>query len=156
MLKIRTLQALNLIHLMEAYTILWKIMTCKLARKVEALELKKNGQLKLIPEFNREREREKRERERVVLSELHLLLPPLDCSHFWLCCSFQPSLNIDRTDLLSNQRGKRYWFRNISTILHFQFWNYGEVVKLQHSEWICFMISLMAVIDMKAFAICED
>jgi hypothetical protein len=62
-------------------------MTCKLARKVEALELKKNGQLKLIPEFNREREREKREREkrereRVVLSELHLLLPPLDCSHF--------------------------------------------------------------------------
>jgi hypothetical protein len=25
-----------------------------------------------------------------------------------LCCSFQPSLNIDRTDLLSNQRGKRY------------------------------------------------
>jgi hypothetical protein len=49
---------------MEAYTILWKIMTCKLARKVEALELKKNGQLKLIPEFNREREREKREKER--------------------------------------------------------------------------------------------
>jgi len=64
MLKIRTLQALNLIHLMKAYTILWKIMTCKLARKVEALELKKNGQLKLIPEFNREREREKREKER--------------------------------------------------------------------------------------------
>jgi len=95
----------------------------------------------------RERER-KRERERVVLSELHLLRPPLDCSHFWLCCSFQPSLNIDQTDLLSNQRGKRYWSRNISTILHFQFWNYGEVVKLQHSEWI--------VIDMKVFAICED
>ena len=38
----------------------------------------------------------------------------------------------------------------------FQFLNYGEVVKLQHSEWIFFMISLMAVIDMKAFSICED
>jgi len=99
---------------------------------------------------------EREKRESVVLSELHLLRPPLDCSHFWLCCSFQPSLNIDRMDLLSNQRGKRYWSRNISTILHFQFWNYGEVVKLQHSEWIFFMISLMAVIDMKAFSICED
>ena len=57
---------------------------------------------------NREREKREREKERkresVVLSELHLLCPPLDCSHFWLCCSFQPSLNIDRTDLLSNQR----------------------------------------------------
>jgi len=37
-----------------------------------------------IPEFNRERERERKERKResVVLSELHLLRPPLDCSHF--------------------------------------------------------------------------
>jgi len=113
-------------------------------------------QLLQVPEFNRERERKERKRESVVLSELHLLRPPLDCSHFWLCCSFQPSLNIDQTDLLSNQRGKRYWSHNISTILHFQFWNYGEVVKLQHSEQIFFMISLMAVIDMKAFAICED
>ena len=87
-------------------------------------------QLLQVPEFNRERERKERKRESVVLLELHLLRPPLDCSHFWLCCSFQPSLNIDRTDLLSNQRGKRYWSRNISTILHFQFWNYEKVVKL--------------------------
>jgi len=92
-----------------------------------------------------QKEREKREkRESVVLSELHLLRPPLDCSHVWLCCSFQPSLNIDRTDLLSNQRGKRYWSRNISTILHFQFWNYGEVVKLQvngFSSWFLLWLS---------------
>ena len=32
-------------------------------------------------------------------------------------------------DLCSNKRGGRYWSRNISTLLHFQFWNYGEVVK---------------------------
>ena len=32
-------------------------------------------------EFDCERERE-RERESVMLSELHLLRPPLDCSHF--------------------------------------------------------------------------
>ena len=35
-----------------------------------------------IPEFNTERERKERKRESVVLSELHLLRPPLDCSHF--------------------------------------------------------------------------
>jgi hypothetical protein len=38
----------------------------------------------------------------------------------------------------------------------FQFWNYGEVVKLQQSEWVFFLGSLMAVIDMKALAILED
>jgi hypothetical protein len=32
--------------------------------------------------LEREREREERKRESVVLSELHLLRPPLDCSHF--------------------------------------------------------------------------
>ena len=39
-------------------------------------------QLLQVPEFNRERERKERKRESVVLSELHLLRPPLDCSHF--------------------------------------------------------------------------
>ena len=42
-----------------------------------------------------------------------------------------------------------FYFTSFSSLLlHFQFWNYEEVVKLQHSEWI--------VIDMKAFSICED
>jgi hypothetical protein len=44
----------------------------------------------------------------------------------------------------------------MSTVLHFQFWNYGEVVKLQQSEWVFFMGSLMVVIDMEALAILED
>ena len=42
------------------------------------------GKIKILA-IGKEREREReieRERERVVLSELHLLRPPLDCSHF--------------------------------------------------------------------------
>jgi hypothetical protein len=45
---------------------------------------------------------------------------------------------------------------DLEIFLHFQFWNYGEVVKLQQSKWVFFMGSLMAIIDMKALAILED
>jgi hypothetical protein len=45
---------------------------------------------------------------------------------------------------------------DIDLAIFLLFWNYGEVVKLQQSEWAFFMGSLMAVIDMKALAILED
>ena len=45
---------------------------------------------------------------------------------------------------------------DLAICLLFCIFSSGTMEKLQQSEWIFFMISLMAVIDMKAFAICED
>jgi hypothetical protein len=44
----------------------------------------------------------------------------------------------------------QYFYYSAFSVL--ELWRSGEVA----GEWIFFMISLMAVIDMKAFAICED
>jgi hypothetical protein len=47
----------------------------------------------------------------------------------------------------------QYFYCSAFSVL--ELWRSGEVTE-QHSEWVFFMGSLMAVIDMKALAILED